>query len=230
MRPRLVLFDIDQTLLFSGGAGLRALTRAFEELTGVSNGFRTVTYAGKTDPQIVREALSLHNLSSDDRAVAQLIERYLMYFPGEMAESPALLKPGVPHILDLIQSREGLHLGVLTGNVEPGARIKLDRFGLNRYFPVGAFGSDCEDRDLLLPLAVERLRDSMGAEVRFEDCVVVGDTPLDVRCAHVYRARCIAVATGQYSKQELEISGADLVVQDLTAAERIVGWISESET
>ena len=225
MRPRLVLFDIDQTLLYSGGAGLRALTRAFEELTGVSNGFRTVTYAGKTDPQIVREALSLHNLPSDDPAVERVIKRYLRYFPQEMAESHAELKPGVPRILDLIQSSDGLSLGVLTGNVEPGARIKLGRFNLNPYFTIGAFGSDCEDRNRLLPVAVERLKRGTGVTVRLEDCVIVGDTPLDVRCAHVYGARCIAVATGQYSAQELEEAGADLVLPDLSDGERAVSWI-----
>jgi phosphoglycolate phosphatase-like HAD superfamily hydrolase len=226
MNPTLVLFDIDQTLLHSGGAGFRALTRAFMDLTGISDGFRTISYDGKTDPQIVREALSHHSLSFDRSMVAALFERYLTYLPQEMAASPAQLKPGVPHILDLAKSKDALFLGVLTGNVESGARIKLARFDLNRYFEVGAFGSDHEDRNLLLPIAVERLRRIKGVSVRYEDCVIVGDTPLDVQCAHAYRARCIAVATGRYSFRELERAAADLVVADLSGAERIVEWIA----
>jgi len=226
MNPTLVLFDIDQTLLHSGGAGFRALTRAFMDLTGISDGFRTISYDGKTDPQIVREALSHHSLSFDRSMVAALFERYLTYLPQEMAASPAQLKPGVPHILDLAKSKDALFLGVLTGNVESGARIKLARFDLNRYFEVGAFGSDHEDRNVLLPIAVERLCRAKGVSVLYEHCVIVGDTPRDVQCAHAYGARCVAAATGRYSLGELERAAADLVVEDLSDADRIVEWIA----
>ena len=196
------------------------------DLTGISDGFRTISYDGKTDPQIVREALLHHSLPFDSSMVAALFDRYLEYLPPEMAVSPAQLKPGVPHILDLAQSKDALFLGVLTGNVESGARIKLARFDLNRYFEVGAFGSDHEDRNVLLPVAVERLCNARGVSVQYEHCVVVGDTPLDVQCAHAYGARCVAAATGRYSLRELERAAADLVVEDLSDADRIVEWIA----
>jgi len=226
MSPTLVLFDIDQTLLYSGGAGIRALNLAFQEVTGIADGFREITYGGKTDPQIMREALTLHGLPSDESMIATLTKRYLHHFPSMMAVSPARLKPGVPSILDEARAVPSLVLGLLTGNLEPSARMKLDRFNLNPYFEVGAFGSDDEDRDSLLPIAVDRLRTVKGIAVPYEDCVVVGDTPLDVRCAHVYGARCVGVATGAYSVEELRSSNADLVVPDLSEAALIVEWFT----
>lgn len=220
-----VLFDIDQTLLLSGGAGLKAMNLALKELAGVDNGFEGIVFAGKTDPLIFREALALHGLRTDDHMVAELTRVYLKHFPKQMQETPAVLKPGVPKILEEVQSQEGVHLGVLTGNIEPGARLKLARFNLNPFFPVGAFGSDSANRNDLLPVAIERLRTATGVSVQTTDCVIVGDSPPDVECAHVHGARSIAVATGRYTMQALEKAGADLVVPDLSDSKRIVQWI-----
>lgn len=225
MGQKFVLFDIDQTLLYSAGAGLRAMNLALAELAGVPDGFEGITFAGKTDPLIFREALTIHGLRCDDDMVAQLTRRYLKHFPKQMAETTAVLKPGVPQILEEIQSEKYFHLGLLTGNIEEGARLKLARFDLNPFFPIGAFGSDSELRNELLPVAIQRLQSLKGVPVRFSDCVVVGDSPQDVECASVHGARSIAVATGRYSVEELQQTHADLVVPDLSDTKRIVQWI-----
>jgi phosphoglycolate phosphatase-like HAD superfamily hydrolase len=119
----------------------------------------------------------------------------------------------------------GVYLGLLTGNVEAGARLKLNTFGLNRFFPVGAFGDDSEDRNLLLPFAVKRLLVSQSISVNPEQCVVIGDTPNDIDCARVHGAAAIAVATGSYSLEQLMKTTADLVLPDLSGTEQIVEWI-----
>jgi phosphoglycolate phosphatase-like HAD superfamily hydrolase len=206
------------------------MNMALEELTGVPDGFEGVTFAGKTDPLIFREVLTMHGLRCDGDMVAQLTREYLKHFPKQMAETPAVLKPGVPQILEEIQSGGCFHLGLLTGNIEEGARLKLARFDLNPFFPVGAFGSDSERRNELLPVAIRRLHSLKGISVRFSDCVVIGDSPRDVECAGVHGARSIAVATGGYSMEELERTDAGLVVQELSDTRGIVQWIKNGPT
>jgi phosphoglycolate phosphatase-like HAD superfamily hydrolase len=223
---KFILFDIDQTLLESGGGGLSAMTKAFEKITGISNGFNGISYAGKTDPQIMREALVAHGVSANGNILKRLIEVYLRYFPKEMAIKGGRVKPGVTELVERIHQRRDRHLGLLTGNVEKGARIKLGHFGLNKYFSLGAFGSDSEDRNSLLPIAVERFRQRTGMPVTYSNCIVVGDTPRDVECARVHGSACIGVATGSYSLSDLNMADADLVVEDLTDTEAILEWIA----
>lgn len=136
---------------------------------------------------------------------------------------------GVKKLLQALEDLAGVHLGLLTGNAETGARLKLKPFGLNRYFPVGAFGSDSEDRNLLLPIAVQRLRACESISVSHQQCVVIGDTPRDVECARIYGASSIAVATGPYSLSELKKTQADLVLADLANTKQIVEWIQKDE-
>jgi phosphoglycolate phosphatase-like HAD superfamily hydrolase len=225
-RLKFVLFDIDQTLLHSAGAGRMAMNLGLEELAGVQDGFEGMNFAGKTDPQIFREALAAHGHRTDDEMVAQLTRAYLRHFPRRMAETPAVLKPGVPNILEAIQSEETAHLGLLTGNIEEGARLKLARFDLNRFFPVGAYGSDSEHRNELLPVAVRRLERIGGVSIENTECVIIGDSPRDVECAAVHGARSIAVATGHFTVEELQATGADLVLPDLSDTKLIVQWIT----
>lgn len=222
---KLVLFDIDGTLIYSAGAGVRAMTRALEEITGVAEGFKGIDCSGKTDPQIICEALEKLELPSHDGLVATLLDLYLACLKVEVSKGKGHVKPGVQLLLQTLRDTEGIHLGLLTGNIERGARIKLESFGLNLYFPVGAFGNDDRDRNRLLPVAVERLRSTAGVTLTRRDCIVVGDTPRDVACAHAHGAPCIAVATGPYSTEALEVTGADLVVLDLSDTRRIVKWI-----
>jgi len=230
MEPLFVLFDIDGTLISLDGAGSRSLNRAMEDLLGIPNGFREVNFAGKTDLQIIREGLGKFDLLDRDDLLHSLLDRYLGYLRTEVATGRGHVKEGVKDLLVHLQDLRGVYLGLLTGNVETGARLKLNTFGLNRFFPVGGFGDDSEDRNLLLPFAVKRLLDSECITVNYEDCVVIGDTPSDVECAQVHGASSIAVATGTYSLDQLKKTTADLVLSDLSNTEQIVRWICRRES
>jgi phosphoglycolate phosphatase len=223
---QLILFDIDGTLIYSGGAGARAMDRALEELTGISNGFRGIDCSGKTDLQIISEALQNFNLNAQDGLVSALLDRYVVHLKVEVATANGHMKPGVLGLLRTLRGARGPHLGLLTGNIEQGARVKLAPFGLNPFFPFGAFGNDAGDRNRLLPIAVRRLRENTGISICYGDCVVVGDTPRDVACAKIHGAACIAVATGTHSLKALQATEADLVVQDLSQAQGILDWLS----
>ena len=211
---RLVLFDIDGTLIDSGGAGVRALNLAFKELFSLENGFEGISMAGKTDTQIIKEGLSKHAITLDGTTGA-VINAYLTHLRREIQNDRKQVKPGIYDVLEQLKLLQDLGLGLLTGNLETGARIKLEPFGLNEYFPSGAFGSDDEDRNNLLPIAVKRLEKLSRMEIEISECIVVGDTPRDVECAHMYGAICIGVATGPYSCDALIEAGADHVVPDL---------------
>lgn len=214
---KLVLFDIDGTLIDSGGAGVRSLTLAFQDLFSILDAFSAISMAGKTDAQIIREGLLAWGLSSDDGIVPRVIAAYLAHLRREVDNDRRQLKKGVAELLDaLSRDADRMRLGLLTGNIERGARLKLDPFGLNAYFPFGAFGDDDEDRNKLLPFAVKRHRALHGKDIGFDRCVIVGDTPRDVECAKRYGAASIAVATGPYRADELVQSGADRVFEDLT--------------
>jgi phosphoglycolate phosphatase-like HAD superfamily hydrolase len=228
MKPKFVLFDIDGTLVGIDGAGGRSLNRALLELTGIPCGFRGINFAGKTDSQIIREGLNKLSLSDEKGLRQNLMDLYLAYLREELPRGKAHVKVGVERLLRALSGSEGVYLGLLTGNVETGARLKLNPFGLNQFFPTGAFGSDSEDRNLLLPIAVKRLQESESISVSYERCVVIGDTPRDVECAKVHGSSCVAVATGTYSLEELEKTEADFVIPDLSNTGLILDWIYNS--
>jgi phosphoglycolate phosphatase-like HAD superfamily hydrolase len=196
-----------------------------EDLLGIPNGFRGINFAGKTDLQIIREGLQKFDLLDREDLLHLLLDRYLGYLHTEVANARGHVKEGVKKLLFNLKDLSGVYLGLLTGNVEAGARLKLNTFGLNGFFPVGAFGDDSENRNLLLPFAVERLLDSESIEVNYEHCVVIGDTPSDVECARIHGASSIAVATGTYTLEQLKRTAADLVLPDLSDTEQIVEWI-----
>lgn len=225
--PKFILFDIDGTLVGIEGASSRSLNLAMKELTGIADGFHGVSFAGKTDFQIIREGLRKAGLAAQDDLLNSLKDLYLVYLRQELSAGKAHLKVGVKELLRTLQSVDGIYLGLLTGNTEEGARLKLEPFDLNHYFPVGAFGSDNEDRNLLLPIALRRLQESEHISVPSENCVVIGDTPMDVECALVHGASSVAVATGPYSLDALANTEANLVVSNLSNTGQIVDWITD---
>ena len=213
---RFILFDIDGTLIDSGGAGVRALNLAFEEMFSVADAFGTISMAGKTDLQIVTEGLELHNLEISNGKVPDFLGRYLRHLRNTINAAKGHVKAGVRSALDRLSAQDDIVLGLLTGNIEPGAMIKLGAFGLEEYFDVGAFGDDDADRNRLLPIALEKLRKKRDVELDFRDCVVIGDTPRDIECSKPFGAYAIAVATGPYSFGILSDAGADAVFHDLS--------------
>jgi phosphoglycolate phosphatase len=220
---RLILFDIDGTLIESGGAGVRSLDYAFRDVLSAENIFADIRMAGKTDLQIVKEGLRKIGLPADNGYIPQILESYIAHLKKEILKSDKCLKPGVAAALEaLVVLTDRYQLGLLTGNFEQGARIKLGSFGLNDYFASGAFGSDHEDRNQLLPIAVHRYNNLSRVAFSGSDCIVIGDTPLDVACAKPYNAACIAVATGPYTKQSLVDAGADIVMDDLSDTDSLI--------
>jgi phosphoglycolate phosphatase-like HAD superfamily hydrolase len=222
--PHLILFDIDGTLVLTGGAGSRALTRAFRDIVGIDDGFRGIPMPGRTDPHIVADALARAGVGVGPAALAQFRARYAECLREEIRE-PGPRKgvlPGVRQLLDTLARLDGTFLALLTGNYTDGARIKLEYFDLWRYFACGAFGEDAPDRNRLVPVATERARGCGAHPSALEHVIVVGDTPFDVACAHASGARAFGVATGGHSVEELRASGADAMFEDLSDTERFL--------
>lgn len=225
---RLVLFDIDGTLMGAAGAGRRALKQALEDVYGPLLHLDEWVFAGKTDPQIIHELLS--HAGEAPEAIAErlptLLDAYLNLLPAYMdATSAAHLKPGIEPLLEALAGRPGVVLGLLTGNLERGAQVKLSRFGIDRYFKLGAYGSDSAVRRELPPLAVERARGLTGHTFRGKEIVIIGDTEHDIRCGEALGVRAIGVATGQYTLDELRPHGADHLFEDLSDTERVLDAI-----
>lgn len=221
---RLLLFDIDGTLLLSGGAGTRALNPTFEELFGVPDAFAGIPVAGRTDILILNDALERAGIEADFETRARFLERYCERFEREILRPGPRkgLMPGVRRLLEHLESRSDVTCALVTGNVARAARIKLEHFGIRRYFVCGAYGDDAPRRDDLVPIAVHRAR-SAGVDVATPaQAVVVGDTPLDVQCAAVAGARSVCVATGSFDAETLRRAGADAVLPDLTEPERFL--------
>ena len=213
---KFLLFDIDGTLIDSGGAGKRSLNISFNEMFGKTNAFEDMRMDGKTDPEILREGMTRYSIPYSDKTIAQFFNTYLGHLKNQMTEIQGHVKQGIREALEALRLEERHIVGLLTGNIEGGAQIKLTKFGLQSYFEIGAFGSDAEDRNKLVPVAVDKLYRSRSLAVDYRNCVVIGDTPRDIDCAKAYGALAIAVATGNYPVGALEKAGADIVFHDLS--------------
>jgi len=217
--PKLLLFDIDGTLILTGGAGARGMTRAFETVFEVRDAFDGIAMAGRTDPQIMADALERAGIQADDARLGRFRSEYRRLLAEELAGPAALRKlimPGVRALLDALAPRRDIFLALLTGNYSEAARIKLGHFGLWEYFRCGAFGEDARERSGLVGVAVARAQSLGHPGGGPHDVLVVGDTPLDVACARAAGVRPIAVATGGYGADVLQASGAEAVLEDLT--------------
>lgn len=217
MRVKLLLFDIDQTLISTGGAGLRALDRAFKQLLNLDNALQGIALHGKTDPGIVRE-VCLTRMGGDhimESALESILEAYISFLREEIDTSDSYrVLPGIMEILEEMRLRTDTLLGLATGNIETGARIKLQRGNLNRYFKFGGFGSDSENRAALVRRAAEMAAASHGTAIAPENTFVIGDTPRDIEAGRQAGFRTVGVATGKYTLDELQESGASVVMSD----------------
>jgi phosphoglycolate phosphatase-like HAD superfamily hydrolase len=215
----LVLFDIDGTILWTDGAGRRAIHTALMEIFG-GIGPASYWFDGKTDRQIVRDLMRLegHGDAHIDANMDALLDRYVVYLERELSDPghPLKLFDGVERLLDALEARDDVVLGLLTGNLEAGARAKLRAVGIDpARFRANAFGSDHEHRPELPAIARRRASELLGADVPGSSVVVIGDTPADVECGKAIGARTIAVATGSYGVEELEASEPWAVLERL---------------
>lgn len=230
---KLVLFDIDGTILLTDGAGKRAIHRALIEVFG-GTGPEDHRFDGKTDPQIVRELMRHEGHGDDhiDRHMSPLLDRYVAYLQEELeaGASGVRVMPGVCDLLDALEERDDVVLGLLTGNLEAGARAKLSSAGIDPdRFEIGAYGSDHELRGELPAVAQRRAREELGLEIPGVDVVVIGDTPADLHCGRGIGARAIGVATGSYSVDELAKHEPVAVFEDLSDTTRVVTAILSTE-
>lgn len=210
---KLVLFDIDGTLLWTDGAGRSAIRRALTAELGTTGPIDDLRFDGKTDPQIVRQLMTAanHPDAGSEAHIRRVCERYAELLASELTSRDRKVRvfDGVFELLDVLESREDLVLGLLTGNVKQGAFLKLRAGGIDpRRFKVGAYGSDAEHRPDLPAIAAQRAREVIGSVPEGNHVVIVGDTPADVACGRQIGARAIAVATGSYSVADLDAAGA----------------------
>jgi phosphoglycolate phosphatase-like HAD superfamily hydrolase len=227
--PKLVLFDIDGTLVLTGGAGLRAMNRAGEAVLGAAGILDDIPVAGRTDWIILHDALARIGRALDNDLFDRLKTSYVSYLREEILHPGSGTKavmPGIMELLPVLHSRDDVVLALLTGNFADGARIKLEHFDLWHYFECGAFGDDSPDRNALVPFAIERAADCGYTALAYEDVVVIGDTPHDVACAQAVGALPIAVATGGYDVGQLRATGAPHVFEDLSDTEAVLQVIS----
>jgi phosphoglycolate phosphatase-like HAD superfamily hydrolase len=204
MHRRLALFDIDGTLITDGGAAREAFAVALHDVFGYTGDLRRYDFSGRTDPQITHMVLTDAGFAADDidGRMPSLWERYIA---GLAAAAPGRVRelPGIRKLLDALAATEEVTIGLLTGNIEPGARIKLDWPDLNRYFPFGAFGSDSPRREELPPIAVARASAIDGHRFSGRDIVIIGDSIYDIRCGVPHSATTIAIASGKTPAEKL---------------------------
>jgi len=227
---RIVLFDIDGTLLTAGGGARDSFTRALCEAAGRPINPDGYSFGGRTDPQIARDILSGHGVEGEalEAGIPRTIELYLDYFAAALPEMrTARLLPGVRGLLRALAGRPGVHTALLTGNVERGARLKLRHFDLEPFFDftLSCFGNDDEDRYRLPPLAIARASRALGQAIEPGDLVIVGDSEHDVRCAHAVGARAVAVATGWTPLAELRALDPEALLPDLSDTQRALDGI-----
>lgn len=216
------LFDIDGTLLLTDGAAREAFSRATRDVLGVEDDLRTIAFAGRIEPLILADIFARFGRSADPEMTRRFWDSVLSHMRVVLRPGRGRLLPGVLELLAAVEREPGWIATLLTGNMTPMARIKLEHFGLAHRFPLGSFGEEATSRDELARLAVRRIGERYGVPPR--RCVIVGDTEHDVRCAREAGARAVAVATGFSDRAALESERPDLALDDLTESETLIRW------
>lgn len=222
---RLLLWDIDGTLVNAGNVAAEVFDQAFEEVTGIRPAER-VRMSGKTDPQIATEYLEMYGLVDQ----SELLERIMELLARNLANQQALITehgevlPGVAELLDHLSREESVTQSLLTGNILPNAYVKLAALGIDHYFDyeIGAYGSDDIDRTKLVPIALERSRRLRDRHYALDEVWIIGDSENDLRCARAGGVRCLLVATGRSSVVELRGFGGEVVVESLRNVDAIL--------
>ncbi len=213
---KLILFDIDGTLLTSGGAGERALRQAVRERFGVDDDLKTVEIAGRTDSGIARQVLRKYGQAETPEAVTAFLDTYLRYLAENLPQITGRLLPGILPLLETLRGRPGVVLALLTGNVERGAELKLTHYGVWHFFEFGAYADDHHDRNELGHFARRRATERHGIDFSPDQIFILGDTPHDISCARAIGARAIAIATGGFTRERLAEHAPDFLFDDLS--------------
>lgn len=228
LKPALILFDIDGTLLLSGRAGLRAMTRTFEQTFGVPDAFAGEHFGGRTDSFLVSNALRNAGLPDTVEAHERFRQNYIPILAEEI-QHPGTghkgLMPGALELLEALDEHHHLHLALLTGNYREAAEVKLQHFEIWDFFEWGAFSDDAADRNALVPIARRRAETYDIPAEAIERVIVIGDTPHDIECARVAGAKSIAVATGGFTVEQLRDAGADEILQDLSDTAAVIALL-----
>jgi phosphoglycolate phosphatase len=226
-QKRLLLFDIDGTLIHSGGAGVHALKSALTERFGITDDLHYIEIAGMTDSGIVVSILNKHKIPATNENVSAFLDSYVHFLSLELPRRVGKLLPGVLELLEKLKSRPHLVLALLTGNVSRGAQLKLEHYGVWHFFEFGAFADDHHDRNRLGTVARARAKEKHGRQFSACEIDVIGDTPRDIACGKAFGARTIAVATGTWSRDRLAKYQPDFLIDDLSDVEGIIdtlGW------
>lgn len=214
MNRTLFLFDIDGTLLASGGAGIRALEAATDELFGTRD-LHDIEIAGRTDAAIARQLYARIGRTPAPEDFTRFYDRYLTHLAHYLPLTDGALLPGIIELLDALRARPDCVLALLTGNLERGAKLKLSQYGLWHYFEFGAYADDSHDRNALGPFAQARAKEKHGHDFPPEHTLILGDTPHDVACARAIGAKAVAIATGRHTREELAACAPDYLFDDL---------------
>ncbi len=214
---RLVLFDIDGTLVHTGGAGVKAFAKVFETLFDARDGFEKLKFAGRTDVSLVREFFQYHDIAPEPDNFDRFFEAYVFWLDHILEDSSTDTCPGVWEFLaDLGKLPKPPMMGLLTGNIRLGAEIKLRHFDLWKEFETGAFADDHESRDKIAAVARDRGRRLLGQSLRDDEILVIGDTPFDIQCGRAIGAKVLAVATGGATLEQLQPHQPDWAIPNLS--------------
>lgn len=219
---RLLLWDIDGTLIDSGHAGIFALKRASAERFHVKEELDGIEIAGRTDSGIVRQLFTKHGVSITDENVAAFLDIYLGFLKEELPAREGRVLPGVLELLERTAAQGHIVNGLLTGNIARGAQLKLGHYGLWKFFGFGAFADDHHDRNQLGAVAHARAQENTGREFLPERVDVIGDTGHDIACGKAIGARAIAIATGSWSREKLAAAGPDFLFDDLSQVDKVI--------
>lgn len=221
-KTKLVLFDIDGTLITSGGAGEHALRLALKERFGIVDDLRDIEIAGKTDSGITRRILKKHGLEQSMENISAFYDTYLHFLAQQLPVKKGRLLPGILELLEAIKALPDVAMALLTGNLSRGAELKLTQYGLWDYFEFGAFADDHQDRNQLGRFAQSRALDKHGVEFDVHRTFVIGDTPHDIDCGRAFGAKTAAIATGNFSREQLATHQPDFLFDDLSNVQEVI--------
>ena len=224
---RLLLFDIDGTLVNTGGAGVESLKITVHNRFGAKDDLRDIEIAGKTDRAIIHDILHKYEVEPNEENIVSFAEEYIHGLPLSLSRSHGRLLPGIQPLLERLKPQPNIVLALLTGNLQEGARLKLQHYGLWDFFEFGAFADDHHDRNELGAFARERAQTRHGHDFDAADIDVIGDTNHDIACGKAFGARTIAVATGSWSRERLQACAPDFLFDDLADTDEVIkklGW------